>query len=45
MPKIPNVLTCPDMEHFLAEDKFFVKWEVDPQPDLGRPWVTRVGCR
>ena len=45
MPKIPNVFTSLDMEHFLAEDKYFVRWEFDPQPDLGRPWVTRVGCR
>ena len=27
------------------EGKFFVKWEFDPQPDLGRPWVNLGGCR
>ena len=34
MPKIPVVLTCPEMEHFIAEDEFFVKGGFDPQPDL-----------
>ena len=45
MSKIPIVLTCLVMEHFIEEDKFFVKWEFDPQPDLVQPWVNLGGCR